>query len=152
MTRYEHTQTGPLDLILLAVAAAVGTGAHFSDGQPAVKYGLLFLSAVFVLEAASFANLTVRDDGERLAARFGWLPIYRWNVRWDTIESVATSRTSLSDGWGVHWLPGRGWTINLWGYDCVELRVKGRTVRIGTDEPAELAAYIQERIAGLERE
>lgn len=147
MTGYAHTQHGPLYLILLAVSAAVGIGASLSGDEPAVRFGLLSLSVVFAVVAACFAQLTVRDAGERLVVRFGWLPVFGWSARWDDIESAETGRSSWIDGWGMHWLPGRGMTVNLWGLDCVKLRVKGRIVRVGTDDAERLARFICQRIA-----
>jgi hypothetical protein len=44
-------------------------------------------------------------------------------------------------------VPGRGWTYNLWGFDCVRLTFKnGRTVRVGTDDPIGLAAFLQPKL------
>ena len=149
MNGYEHTQRGAMHLILLAVSAIIGTAALLSGGVPPVRNGLLSLSVVFAVVAAGFAQLTVRDRGDRLTARFGWIPLIGWSARWVDIESAEVGRTSWIDGWGLHWLPGRGTTINIWGLDCVVLRVKGRIVRVGTDDPEGLAEYVQQRIAEL---
>lgn len=35
---------------------------------------------------------------------------------------------------GLHYLPGHGWTCNLWGFDCVILRLDTQIVRVGTDD------------------
>ena len=57
-------------------------------------------------------------------------------------------RSNVIDGWGIHWVPGRGWTYNLWGFDCVRLTLAGgRTIRVGTDDPRSLAQFVQTRIA-----
>ena len=97
--------------------------------------------------AAGFAQLTVRDRGDRLTVRFGWIPLIGWSARWEDIESAEIGRTSWVDGWGLHWLPGRGMTINIWGQDCVVLNVKSRIVRVGTDDPEGLAEYVRRRIS-----
>ena len=147
MDGYEHTQRGAIHLILLAVSAIIGAAAVLFGDVPAARNGLLSLSVVFAVVAAGFAQLTVRDRGDRLTARFGWIPLIGWSARWEDIESAEVGRTSWIDGWGLHWLPGRGMTINLWGLDCVILRVKGRIVRVGTDDPEGLAEYVRRRIS-----
>ena len=58
--------------------------------------------------------------------------------RHQDIEDPEVGRSRLIDGWGIHWVPGRGWTYNLWGFRCVQIKHLGRTVRIGTDDPGGL--------------
>jgi hypothetical protein len=50
------------------------------------------------------------------------------------------------DGWGVHWIPGRGTTYNLWGFDCAVLLVNGRIVRIGSDDAEGLVEFLKAKI------
>jgi len=91
--------------------------------------GLLVLAGPFLVMAAAilalcglaFGSLTIRDEGEYLAIRFGPLPVLCKRIRYADITGVETGRTKLIDGWGIHYMPGRGWTYNLWGYDCVKL-------------------------------
>lgn len=140
---YEHTQRGPLWLVLmppLAIALALAVA-----GDGAARWAGAGFAALLALLAACFATLTVRDRGDHLDVRFGPLPWFGTRVRYDTIDRVAPARSRLIDGWGVHWLPGRGWTFNLWGFDCVEIRAGRRVVRIGTDEPEALAAFLAAR-------
>lgn len=61
------------------------------------------------------------------------------------MQQIRRARSKLIDGWGVHWLPGRGWTFNLWGRDCVEGNTARRRLRIGTDDPEGLANFLTER-------
>ncbi len=148
MSRYAHTQRSPLYLLLMAVALTIGIwGMLTGDDVPGMQLGLFGLSAMFVVISACFAKLTVRDDGDKLVVRFGWLPAFGWSARWEDIESARQGKSALIDGWGIHWIPGRGTTVNLWGFDCVELRVKGRIVRVGTDDAQKLTGYIRERIS-----
>lgn len=103
--------------------------------------GILFLCA------GLFSCLNVRDERDRLAIRFGPLPLIRWQVMYAEIEGVEAVRSTLLDGWGMHWAPGQGWTLNIWGFDCVEIRMKsGRRLRIGTAEPDELREYLRARV------
>ena len=55
-------------------------------------------------------------------------------------------RTNIIDGWGIHYFPGRGWTYNIWGFDCVKLTLGRKIIRVGTDDAEELAKFIREKI------
>lgn len=140
---YEHTQRGPLWLLLiLPLAAALVVGAY---GDLALRCAAAGFAAALAVLAACFVTLTVRDRGDHLDVRFGPLPLFGTRVRYDAIDAVAPTRSRLIDGFGVHWLPGRGWTFNLWGFDCVEVTTGRRRVRIGTDEPEALARFLAAR-------
>ena len=52
----------------------------------------------------------------------------------------------LLEGWGIHWTPGRGWTYNIWGYDCVKLSLDRGTIRVGSDDVENLVSFLRERI------
>lgn len=143
---YEHTQRAPVQLLLLAVAVAMGLSgwAYGEQHEPLRMWLLIAMAGMFVFLGMCFGTLTVRDLGDSLQVQFGPLPVFGRLVRYDQIESAKPSRSRIIDGWGIHWLPGRGTTYNLWGLDCVELTVKGRTLRIGTDDPPGLTAVIAE--------
>ncbi len=91
--------------------------------------------------------MTVRELGEALEVRFGPLPLARTRIPYEQIRSVRSERTGLIDGWGIHYIPGRGLVWNVHGRDCVRLELKnGRPFRIGTDDPEGLAAWIRQKI------
>ena len=72
---------------------------------------------------------TIHYEGDSLSIRFGPLPVLRKTIRYADITGVETGHTKVIDGWGIHYIPGRGWTYNLWGFGCVKLtrgRKKGR--------------------------
>jgi hypothetical protein len=52
------------------------------------------------------------------------------------------------EGWGIHFMPGRGWTYNLWGFGCVKLTLGRKVIRVGSDDAEDLAAVIRDK-AGL---
>ena len=141
--RYEHDQRAPLHLLLHLIAAAMIVAAWSSMDQPWLAVLLASVGGLFSLLGLMFARLTVRDWGDSLSIRYGPLPLFGTSVRYSDILSVRRSRSSLIDGWGIHWIPGRGWTFNLWGFDCVVLDINGRTLRIGTDDADELARFLQ---------
>jgi hypothetical protein len=146
MSQYEHTQRSPLRLLLMAVAGVMAGQAVIAQQEQPARIVLLCVAALFIFLAVCFAELTVRDDGERLVLRYGPLPLFGWTFFWNEVESAEAGRTSCIDGWGIHWIPGRGTTFNLWGFDCVVLRVKGKVVRIGTDDAEALAQFIRTKI------
>ena len=86
------------------------------------------------------------DEGDRLALRFGPLPLLRKMIRYADITSVEIGRTKIIDGWGMHHVPGRGWTYNLWGFACVKLTLGRKIIRVGTDDADELAKIIREKM------
>jgi len=139
---YDHTQPGRFHYLLLFVAGILAFAA-IGPRHPALILGAL----LFVVLAACFARLRVRDLGGRLEVAFGPLNLVRRHVAYEDLVSVEVSRSLLIEGWGVHWLPGRGWTWNIWGFDTVLVELgDGRTLRIGTDEPEALAAFLESRL------
>ena len=46
----------------------------------------------------------------------------------------------------MHYRLGRGWTCNLWGRDCVVMRYRWSTYRVGTDDVPGLLATVQSKI------
>jgi polygalacturonase len=41
-----------------------------------------------------------------------------------------------------------GWVWNLWGRDCVVVQLNKGTLRIGTDDAANLAVFLQGKVGG----
>jgi hypothetical protein len=147
---YRHVQKGYFHLVLLAFAGlllVLGTTV-VAEESPAI--GLTIVGGVMTVFSLSFMHLTVSDGGDVLRVRFGPIPFMRCRIRYDAIRSVAVGRSSVVDGWGVHWLPGRGWIWNLWGLDCVVLDVDGKRLRVGTDDPEGLATFLTGRASGAD--
>jgi hypothetical protein len=70
-------------------------------------------------------------------------------VRYADIEDVDVGRTVLLDGWGIHYSLRGGWVWNLWGRDCVVVRFRdGRTLRVGTNDAENLAAFLGAKTGG----
>lgn len=145
---YSHRQVGGLHWLLGFVAVGMVVLALALASIPFAWIAPVVAAAICVLFYFCFGSLTVEDAGEALDVRFGPLPLFRTRIAYERIEAVRVGRSSLVDGLGVHWVPGRGWTYNLWGFDCVELTVDGgRTIRIGSDDATGLAAFLETRIA-----
>ena len=85
---YSHTQKGRLHLILYA-AAALMLGFMWLPGTPLVAaVALGAAAAVMVLCAQAFQTLTVEDEGQLLAIRFGPLPLFSKRIPYDRITDV----------------------------------------------------------------
>lgn len=72
-------------------------------------------------------------------------------IQYSEIEKVEQARSTILDGWGIHLSPSGGWTWNLWGFACVDVwyrkGTKVKKVRIGTDDPVGLEAFLKEQIS-----
>jgi len=142
---YDHTQRGGLRIILDLSAGLMFVMAWLSRAVRVPALILVATGAVFLALGFCFRELTVRDAGDHLRVRYGPLPLFGTRIRYDEITAVEPARTSWLDGWGIHWLPGRGWTYNIWGFDCVRLTVGGKTISVGTDDVDNLARFLREK-------
>jgi hypothetical protein len=114
-------------------------GMAYEHTQPGRFHWLLYAVAVLTV----VGGWTVRSD---LALRFGPVPLLGKRIPYAQIRGVRAARSKLFDGWGIHWVPGRGWTFNLWGFDCVEVDMQnGKTLRIGTDDVDGLVGHLVAR-------
>jgi hypothetical protein len=144
MPRYQHTQSSPLGPAFL-VAALGSLVVWGGSDDPVVRTLCVTLAIVGGLFAAMFTRLSFTEQDDHLRVRFGPLPWGGTSVRYDHVRSVRRARSSLLDGLGIHWFPGRGWTFNLWGFDCVELQTDRGLVRLGTDDPDGLVQHLLQR-------
>jgi hypothetical protein len=147
MSGYDHTQKSPLWLILLAAGLATWAGPWLSNAPAPVWVMLLTVGMIFMLCAFAFKHLRVADEGEVLAVRFGPLPIFRKRIAYAAMTGATAGRSTILDGWGIHYMPGLGWIYNLWGFGCVAIHMGGKTIRIGTDDPQGLAGFLTRKIA-----
>ncbi len=148
---YDHTQTGRLHYLLwgLGIALAVGGLAqHAGD----MKVILISAGTIFLALTPLFSSLRVRDVGESLRLNFGPLPLIRRSIPYSRIIAVQPGRSRLLDGLGIHGIPGRRWTWNIWGRECVTLTLrdhntgKDTTLNVGTDERDVLAQFLIKRL------
>jgi len=143
---YHHVQYGKLHWLLWAAAAGCVALAWSLRHQPIALVAPLGAAVLLALCAQCFQQLEVSDQGDHLLVRFGPLPVWRKRIPYDEIAAAQPGRTSWIDGWGIHWVPLRGWTYNVWGFDCVKLRLGRRVIRIGTDDPEGLLHFLRTRI------
>ena len=142
---YEHTQRGWIHRILFVVAIVLAVGACLARGEPPVAWVVLLVAVILAVSALMCGSLTVRDEGEWLALRFGPLPILRKRIRYADITAVEPDQTKIIDGWGIHYVLWRGATYNIWGFDCVKLTLGSRVIRIGTDDVQRLTEFLRIR-------
>jgi hypothetical protein len=142
---YSHTQKAPLCLILYGSAlACIALALMIGDTPDMFIAGSV--SLLIVLLAPCFHHLTVADQGDLLAIRFGPIPLFRRAVRYADIEKVEVGRTLILEGWGIHYSIRGGWVWNLWGRDCVVVHfLNGGVLRIGTDDAEKLAGFLEGR-------
>ncbi len=143
---YDHVQRGSLHWFLhFLVLPMMAVGLVLETGLEALPW---VMAGIFELLAFSFQRLRVRDKGENLSIAFGPLPLARKKVPYGNMLSATAGRTSLIQGWGIHWLPFKGWTWNIKGRGCVDIKLaSGGTLTVGTDDPQGLEAFLQSRIA-----
>lgn len=144
--RYDHTQHGPLVWLLLVPALVALSFVALTTDNETDLWAMRIGFGVVAFFAFSFTWLRIFDDGDALVARFGPLPLFGKRIPYADIASAARDRSSLVDGWGIHWVPCRGWTYNLWGFDCVRLTLHNRrTLRFGTDDPDGLEKFLRQQ-------
>jgi hypothetical protein len=144
---YSHTQKAPLCLVLYGSALAF-IALPWMIGDKSGIYITGGVSLLIALLAPAFHHLTVVDQGEGLAIRFGPVPLFRRTVRYADIEVVKVGRTLILEGWGIQYgVPG-GWVWNLWGRNCIVIHWKnGGVLRIGTDDADNLADFLKEKVS-----
>ena len=149
--RYDHTQTAPLYLLLLAIGSAMLATAVMNDESPVARGILAGAGGLLLVTGASFRQLTLRDEGDQLLVSFGPLPLFRRHVRYSDIQSVERARTTLLDGWGIHYSVRGGWVWNLWGFECVTIHFhNGKKLHLGTDDSHALAAFLSQQATPAE--
>ena len=143
---YEHLQRSPIHFLLYLLAAFMFVFAWQlrNDMAPSIAIGGVAL-ILFVL-ALSFQTLTVSDHGEYLEIRYGPLNLFGTKIAYRDITAAEPGTTSLIDGWGIHFIPFRGWTMNLWGFECVNISRGDHVIRVGTDDSVQLANFLREQI------
>ena len=143
---YRHVQRSPLHLLLYlpAIVSFFAAWQMRNDGPPSIV--LLVVAVACLLLSLSFQTLTVTGDDEHLVVRYGPLNLFGTQVQYGDITNVETGKTSWIDGWGIHFIPFRGWTFNLWGFDCAKLTVKGKVLRIGTDDSENLVGFLRQKL------
>ncbi len=144
---YRHEQRGFIHWILAPILLLFLVQAWITWGDPLAAILALALAAVFTVLMLSFATLTVEDEQDALAVRFGPLPLFQKRIPYSDIHSARPGKTAWIDGWGIHYIPFRGWTYNVSGMRCVVLETRKGTFRVGSDDAEALAEFVQQKIS-----
>lgn len=148
-TTYRHTQQAPLCLLVYLPAMAMFVAAWICRNQlpqPLISMTFGITGIIVGLIATAFHHLTIEDHGEQLVIQFGPLPLFRRAIRYDEITHVEMGRTTLLDGWGIHFSLRGGWVWNLWGRDCVTVHRGKRVLHLGSDDAENLARFLKTRM------
>ncbi|MDE2275010.1 MAG: hypothetical protein KGK09_01820 [Burkholderiales bacterium] len=90
--------------------------------------------------------LTVQVDARALRWHFGFVGWPRWQVALADIAAIELTRTRWYEGTGIH-RTREGWLYNAGPGGAVRIRLKsGRQLRLGSDEPERLAAFVTRRL------
>lgn len=144
---YSHTQKAPLWVILYGSALTCFAIAWLIGDSASTCIGLS-VGLPIALLGPCFHHLTVEDQGEFPVIRFGPIPLFHRTLNYADLGSVEVGRTSLVDGWGVHYSIRGGWVWNLWGRSCVVVHFKNsETLWIGTDDAERLARFLKSKLA-----
>ena len=136
---YRHSQFGTLVVVMISVVMLFELVLTFFVGAHVLVIVFLALMALVLM---AFHSLTVDVDRERIRVRFGWSPFGK-TIRTGEVRDVREVRNRWYYGWGIRLTP-HGWLYNVSGFDAVEVELEsGKKVRVGTDEPRELARAIR---------
>jgi|CXWL01.1.fsa_nt_gi hypothetical protein len=144
---YSHSQGLAGLWIVILSAVGLGVASAVATAQPdEVGWLVLLFAALPPALMLVFGRLHIQLDGRTLEWQFGYLGLLRWRTEIAHIVAVEVTRTTWADGWGIG--HGReGWLYNASGFGAVRIRTRdGRTIRLGSDEPWRLAAYITARL------
>jgi hypothetical protein len=59
---------------------------------------------------------------------------------------VEAGRSTVLDGWGINYMPGKGWIYNLSGFDCVVVHLGQKNIRVGTDDMEGLVRFLKGKV------
>jgi hypothetical protein len=139
---YHHTQYNRW----LIAGAALGLAvlvylAFITNFNPVFGIAIGFPAAFLII----FHSLTVHVNSQVVALRFGWgWP--RRVISITEIRDVCIVESPPEHGWGIRAIPS-GALYRIAGRTAVELQLtEGRVVRIGTDQPDELARAVEKAL------
>jgi hypothetical protein len=144
MTRYRHTQASGMTLLGLGFGLVTQLGGLARAVRRRKRHAWLMALtiALFTPLMYAFSALTVEIADGILTIEFRGGLLQR-TIALAAVRQVDQVEVPWYYGWGLRWTP-RGWLYNVRGRHAVAVCLaNGRTVIIGTDEPAELAAAVE---------
>jgi hypothetical protein len=147
--KYQHTQWGPWFALLYPLSIVFLALAVLLPDFP-LRYIFLPVGIILVPLAAGVHYLTVEDSDDHLWIHFGPLPVFGKRIAYCDIVSVEAGQTTLLDGWGIHWSLRGGWVWNIWGRDCVVIRLCNQVLLVGKNDSAGLLRHLQATVPNLQ--
>ncbi len=141
---YSHTQPGTV----VRVTTSIPVVALVAVGMAGI-WQVYALAVLFILIMLLFHSLTVQIDDAVIGLSFG-IGLIRKSTPLDEIVMCQAVRNRWIYGFGIRYV-FNGWMWNVSGLDAVELTyTNGKQFRIGTDEPQELVAAINQALRSTE--
>jgi len=143
-----YTQYGTFSIITLSLAILICIGLLFFSGLdeafPVIVVGFVVLTLLICL--LIFYKLTITIDDTYFSFSLG-AGMIRKKYLLSDIEKCTSVRNSAIWGIGIRMIPS-GWLYNVSGFKAVELTLKNsrRKIRIGTDQPEEVAREVSSRL------
>ena len=107
---------------------------------------LLLPAAILAVVMLVLGRLEVELRRDSLRWYYGWLGWPRWRVALEDIVAVEPARSTWREGWGIRFTR-EGMLYNSHGTQAVRLTLRnGRRLRLGSQEPQQLARAIAARI------
>ena len=135
MKTYQHTQPATTIIncmLVMILIFAIGT---------VFLHQLIIATILIPIVTWLFRSMTIEISDSELTWYFGsGFPLKR--VPLSEVVSAEPVRTTIWDGWGIHYTP-RGWLYNVSGRGAVVITLrKGKRFCLGTDEPEVLARQL----------
>jgi hypothetical protein len=146
--QYRHRQWGPWFALLYPLSVLFVSLAVLLRDFP-LWFIFLLVGMLMAPLAAGVHYLTIEDQCDHLWIHFGPLPLFSLRINYREIVSVETGRTTLLDGWGIHWSLRGGWVWNIWGRDCVVIRMRSHVIFVGTNDSDRLLRHLRSQLANL---
>jgi hypothetical protein len=144
---YERSQVLWLLWILIPATVAAPLSARLAHAGTSGAGIALVAIALHLGVLLVFGRFTVAVDEQTLEWRFGLLGVPRWRLALAEVSAVEVTRSRWFEGWGIR-RTSEGMLYNIAGFGAVRLHCKnGRRLRLGSDEPERLAAFIRRRLA-----
>jgi hypothetical protein len=137
-------------VVLVAALCLIFSGVSFE--RLSGKIAFLIWTLLFILPfgfsvwaTLIYTSLTVKIEDGFLKLKFG-PGLFKKKFALKDIASAESAKTDFWQNWGIR-LYRNGWLYNIAGFDAVEIKMKnGKINAIGTDQPQELAAAINNSI------
>lgn len=160
--KYNHLQIGKVAIgfvILASIASIIGVmaedfsvyAADWMDTANWDAWGIAIIVFVY-LTVINMCLLRIQVEQNVLRWYFG-VGFPRKTIALGDIETVNVVRNKWWYGWGIRKLVSGGWLYCVHGLDAVEIKTNtGKIVRLGTDEPKQLARVLQTSVNKLKEE